>query len=308
MTAQPDLSVIVLSWNTRDLLRDCLRSVFAEAGPDFTMEVVVVDNASADGSADMVASEFPDARLVRNAANEGYARGNNIALALVAGRRICLLGSDTRIHQGALRRLAAFLDATGAGAVAPRLVNADGSVQRACMRFPTLATALCYDTPLSLLPPGRKEMDRYFMRDFDHLATRRVEQPPGTCLMLGRRAFEAVGPMDEQLWLFFNDVDWCLRLRQRGFAAWYVADAEVTHHLGRSTAQFPQFGVEWHRNRLAYYRKHYGAAGLLAVRPALAWVAIRECFRMRRHYRGKQGYASACRQVLRALWELLKPR
>jgi GT2 family glycosyltransferase len=301
----PDLTVIVLSWNTRDLLADCLESLEgARRGTE--LQAIVVDNASADGSAEMVAARFPWVELVRNATNRGYAGGVNDGLALARGAKICLLGSDTRVAPDALARLCAFLDEhPECGAAAPRLVNPDGRTQRACMRFPTLRTVLWWDTFLSRWWPRNRELERYEYRDWDHRGTREVEQPPGTCLVVSRSLVDRVGPMDERLWLFFNDVDWALRMRAQGFRCWYVDDAEVVHHLGGSTRKFADFGAEWHRNRIAFYRKHHGVLGAALTKTAAAYVAVRECFRVRRFERSWRGAWPHCRTILGALWGML---
>jgi GT2 family glycosyltransferase len=300
-----DLSVIVLSWNTRELLGECLDAVDRGRG-NLEVEVIVIDNASSDGSSDFVANRFPAARLVRNAENRGYAAGVNQGLALATGAKVCLLGSDTRVAPGALPALCAFLDAhPNAGAVAPRLVNPDGSVQNACMRFPTLKTVLYWDTFLQAWFPKNRELRRYRYEDWDHRGTRLVEQPPGTCLVVPRAVVQRIGPMDERLWLFFNDVDWALRIRDAGLEIWYLDEAEVVHHLGASTKNYADFGAEWHRNRIAFYRKHYRFLGSVFAKTAATYVAFRQCFRVR----GIQGsWRSAwphCRTILKALGAML---
>jgi hypothetical protein len=301
----PDLSVIVLSWNTRELLGECLAALDRGRG-SLSVEVVVVDNASADGSADEVAARFPWARLIRNVTNRGYAGGVNDGLAAATGRLVCLLGSDTRVAPDALTRLCAFVDGRpDAGAVAPRLVNPDGSTQRACMRFPTLRTVLYWDTFLARWSPGGRELARYRYTDWDHRGTREVEQPPGTCLVVPRRTVDELGPMDERLWLFFNDVDWALRMRAAGLARWYVDEAEVVHHLGASTRKFGDFGAEWHRNRIAFYRKHFGFVGAALTKTAAVYVALRECFRVRGVERSWRGAWPHCRTILKALGGML---
>jgi N-acetylglucosaminyl-diphospho-decaprenol L-rhamnosyltransferase len=279
----PDLSVVVLSWNTKDDLRTCLSAVRAGTG-GLDVEVVCVDNASADGSPDMVAAEFPEVRLFRNAENTGYARGVNQGIREARGFRICLLGSDTEVAPDALPKLVAYLDVhPAAGAVAPRLVNfEDGATQRACMRFPKLRTALWWDTPLHAWFPESRELRRYRYRDFDHETSRDVDQPPGTCLVLLRSTVDRLGPMDERLWLFFNDVDWSMRLAGFGLKSHYLADARVKHREGGSTRKYADFGAEWHRNRIAFYRKHWGAVGVLLTKAVLVYVAIRQCFRIRK--------------------------
>jgi N-acetylglucosaminyl-diphospho-decaprenol L-rhamnosyltransferase len=279
----PDLSVVVLSWNTQDYLRVCLNAVRKGKGA-LDVETICIDNASSDGSADMVAAEFPEVRLFRNAENVGYARGVNQGIREARGSRLCLLGSDTEVFPDALPRLVAFLDAhPEVGAVAPRLVNfEDDETQRACMRFPRLRTALWWDTFLQAWFPKRFELARYQYLDFDHRTSREVDQPPGTCLVLRRETVDRLGPMDEKLWLFFNDVDWSMRLRTLGLKSWYLADARVRHRQGGSTRKYADFGAEWHRNRIAFYRKHWGARGAFLTKAALCYVAARQCFRVRK--------------------------
>jgi N-acetylglucosaminyl-diphospho-decaprenol L-rhamnosyltransferase len=300
-----DLSVIILSWNTRELLRQCLESLRGGTG-DLAAEVILIDNASSDGSADMVARDFPEVRLFRNAVNTGYAAGVNQGLRESRGERICLLGSDTRVLPDALPALAAFLDAhPEAGAVAPRLLNPDGSVQKGCMRFPTLTTVFWWDTPLQALWPESRELRRYQMRDWDHRGTRRVEQPPGTCLMLRRSMVERIGPMDERLWLFFNDVDWALRMHRARAPIWYVDEARIYHHLGRSTAQFPDFAPLWYQNRIAYYRKHYHVVGAALTKIHLVYAALRECWRTWCHVPFNRESRAYVRMVFGRMFELL---
>lgn len=304
-TVRPDLSVVVLSWNTRDLLAECLDALDRGRGA-LVVEVIVIDNGSRDASADMVASRYPWARLIRNSENRGYAAGVNQGLALATGARVCLLGSDTRGEPDALPRLCAFLDAhPKAGAVAPRLVNPDGTTQRACMRFPTLKTVLYWDTFLAKWFPNAPELRRYQYLDWDHRGTRLVDQPPGTCLVLPRAALDRLGPMDERLWLFFNDVDWALRLRAAGFEIWYVDDATVMHHLGGSTRHYSDFGAEWHRNRVAFYRKHFGFLGAFLAKTAVIYAAIRQCFRILATERSWRAARPHCRTILRTMGAML---
>lgn len=302
----PEVGVVVLSWNTKDDLRVCLTALRAGRG-GLDVEVVCIDNASSDGSADMVAAEFPEVRLVRNAENVGYARGVNQGIALARGARILLLGSDTEVFPDALPRLVAFLDARpDVGAVAPRLVNFDdGATQRACMRFPRLRTALWWDTFLQAWFPTSAELARYRYLDFDHATSREVDQPPGTCLLLRRETVERLGPMDERLWLFFNDVDWSMRLRDLGLKSWYLAEARVKHREGGSTRKFATFGVEWHRNRLAFYRKHWGVRGAWLCKAASTYVALRQCLRIRRDVGSWRAARPHVAAVRRALAELL---
>jgi GT2 family glycosyltransferase len=279
-----ELSIVVLSWNTRELTLACLGALARDtaAGP---REVVVIDNASEDGSAEAIAAAFPDVRLVRNAQNAGYARGNNQGVALAQGAFVLLLNSDTEVRPGAVDRLVAFLKAhPGHGAVGPKLVNPDGSVQKACQRFPGLLTALCFDTWIGRLWPGTLVERRYHYRDFDHLGSRDVEQPPGACFLMRTAEYRELGGFDEGLWLFFNDVDLCRRIWRRGRRIHYLAEAEVLHHGGASTKRFASMVVTWHRNRLAYYRKQYGVLAMPYLRAIVRMRALEEWLRARKKH------------------------
>ncbi|MBM4060806.1 MAG: glycosyltransferase [Planctomycetes bacterium] len=274
MTA-PVLSVVVLNWNTRELLLACLRALCAET-PRHPREVIVVDNGSQDGSADAVAAAFPLVRLLRNAENRLYAAGNNQGAAAARGEYLCTLNSDTEVRSGALDRLVDFLrEHPDYGACAPQLVDPDGSVQRACQRFPTFGSALCFDSWWGTWWPGSAIQRRYLMADFDHLESRDVEQPPGAVFVMRAAEWRACGGLDEQLSLFYNDVDLSRRLWRKGRRIRYVADAVVMHHRGASTRNFAKMLVLWHRNRLAYFGKHHGRCGRLWIRLCV-WLRIRE--------------------------------
>ena len=258
----PEISVVIPSWNTRELLRTCLATLRAARKPP--TEVIVVDNASHDGSAAMVAQSFPEVRLLVNEKNEGFARGCNQGMRVARGRYVLLLNTDTELAIDALELLHAFLERhADYGAVAPRLVHADGRTQRTCNAFPTLATALFFATPLERWCPDSRELRRYFLRDWDHEDERDVEQPPAACLLVRAAVLEEIGLFDERLWLFFNDVDLSRRMAEAGWKTRYLFGARVVHHVGASTKQFGDFVPEYQRNRLVYYRKHHGRmAGL----------------------------------------------
>ncbi len=300
------LSVVVLSWNTRELTLACLGSLLRER-PRHAREIVVVDNASEDGSADAIAA-LDGVRLLRNDKNRGYAGGNNQGAEAANGEYVCLLNSDTDVHPGALDRLVDFLiDNESHGAVAPKLVNLDGTVQRACMRFPGLLTALCYDTFLARFWPGSWVDDRYHMRDFDHQSSRDVDQPPGACFAMARAEYLAMGGLDEELFLFFNDVDLCKRLWQRGRRIHYLAAAEVTHHGGASTKGYRSFVVTWFRNRIAYYRKHYGRWSVPLLRLVARWRACEEWIALGRRHRDPEHRRAARAELRQFVREILAP-
>lgn len=268
------LSIVITSWNTRELLRRCLDSV-AAATREIESEVIVVDNGSNDGSAELVAMRFPDVILLRNADNLGFAIATNQGAALASAEYLLLLNSDTEVDRSALDQLVGFLESrSDYDGAAPRLLEPGGAVQRANMRFPRLRTAFAFGTPLERLRPNSRELTRYFARDFDYDRDGDVEQPPAACLLLRRAAWDELGGMDESLWLFFNDVDFCARLAQRGGRLRYLASAEVRHVGGASTASFTDFVPQWQGDRLRYYRKHHGPSGVVCVKLAVTWTFL----------------------------------
>jgi GT2 family glycosyltransferase len=263
MSGPLDLSIVILSWNTRELLRACLESLQRDRSR-FRREIIVVDNASQDGSADMVRADFPEVVLIANSANLLYAEGNNEGARRASGRYLCLLNSDTEVRPESLDRLLEFLQAhDDCAMVGPKLVNPDGSLQRGCNRFPGLLDPLLDSTPLGSFAPGRWWVDHTRMRDFDHAHSKDIDQPSGACMMVRREEFLAQGGLDPALSLFFNDVDLCLRWRRQGRRIHYLASAEVLHHAGASTKKYIELyrNALWFRNRATFYRKHYGAFG-----------------------------------------------
>lgn len=258
----PDLSLIVLSWNVRELLRGCLRSVGENVGTleRSNIEMLVIDNASTDGSADMVAAEFPEVRLIRNAENAGFARGNNAGIAASTGRYVLLLNCDTIVPAGALERLVAFMDAhPQAGACSPRLVRLDGTPQPyAFGNDPTLGYLL------------RRGLSRLLFRrslhDWGVAETIAVDWVSGACLLARRTAIEQVGGLDEAMFMYFEDNDWCRRMRLAGWQVCYVPGIEITHIGGAGLKQNPAARAAYYRSLARFYEKHYGLPGRLLLK------------------------------------------
>ena len=272
------VSVVIPSWNTRELLRNCLDSL--KVNLPMSSDVIVIDNASHDGSAKMVADEYKHVRLIRNPTNMGFAHACNQGVERARGAYVLFLNSDSEIRGNAVKQMVAFLEENVRyGACAPRLLNFDGTTQRTHMRFPTLATPFWFGTPMERWFPRSREIVRYFAHDFDYERDGDVEQPSAACLLMRRKALKKQQPLDESLWLFFNDVDLCVRLWEAGWRIRYKADAHVHHHGGMSTRQFADFVPEWHKNRLAYYRKHYGKAAGWIVKTCVGWTVVDHCVR-----------------------------
>jgi hypothetical protein len=269
------LSILIVNWNTRDLLRACLLSLrHACAGVEH--EVIVVDNASNDDSAVLVRAEFPEVRLIANADNRGFAAGNNEAYAAAQGNYIWLLNPDTEVLDDAARVMLDFLAAppTGRmGAVASALIDArTHRPQRSCRTFPTPAALWTEALGLARAFPRSRRFGFYRMGWWRYHDTRPVEQPMASSLLLKRQAIEAAGGLfDEQFPIFFNDVDLCWRLYQAGWEIWYLPSAHVLHHGGASTRQVrPEMIAESHRALRRFYEKHYRTS----VQPLLYYATL----------------------------------
>ena len=264
------LSICIVNWNTREYLRGCLASLHDHA-PDEPMEVIVVDNASGDSSAAMVAAEFPQVLLIANTDNAGYADGNNQALSRASGDVLLLLNPDVVAHKDTLARSLAFLRShPDCGALGCRLIGSDGETQRSVRGFPDPGPVLWEYLGLSRLFPRSQVFGAYRMSWFDYAQAAPVDQPMGTFLMIPRRALTQVGLMDPQFPIFFNEVDWCWRAKRGcGWQIWYTPDATLTHYGGGSTRQVkPAMVRESHRSLLRFYEKHY-RRGLF---PPLFWM------------------------------------
>lgn len=252
------LSVLIVSWNTRDLLRACLQSLrrYPLSEP---MEVWVLDNASRDGSAQMVMQEFPEAHLVALNDNQGYAAGNNILLRQAQGEYLLLLNPDTEVTKGALDTAVAFLRAhPEAAALGAKLVHPDGRVQASVRGFPEPQAVLWEYLGVARLFPRSRRIGGYRMRWFTYDRIAEVDQPMGTFLMLSRKAMDAIGLMDERFPIFFNEVDWCYRAKAQGWKIYFHPEVTVIHHGGASTRQVrPQMVWESHRSLQKFYEKHY---------------------------------------------------
>lgn len=262
MAEQRTLSVIVVNYNHGALLPACLDSVFSTA-KDLAPEVIVVDNGSRDGSVETIQRLFPPVRCLANGENLGFARAANQGLAQAHGEYLLLLNPDTELLPGALPGMVAFLaERPEAGAVGPRILNPDGTLQHSARSFPDYWTALSHRS--SLLTrwfPRNPLTRRYLLTDWDHGSLRQVDWVSGACLMTRRAVMEAVGPLDEAYFLFVEDVDWCRRVWEAGWKVYYLPEARVIHHMGvshyRSGRRVERAAIVGHyRGMLHYYRKY----------------------------------------------------
>ncbi len=267
-----DVSVIVVNWDTRDLLAQCLRSVYDTAA-GLSIEVLVVDNGSTDGSVEMVARDFPAASVIANPENVGFVRANNQALAVARGRYILLLNSDAVLLPDALRLLVEFADGhRRVGIVGPQVLNPDGSFQSSYMDFPNLFGELLLMTKFSKLVYGRHFPSHSPRRSQE---TRAVDWMQGACLMIRRETLDEIGGLDETFFMYSEEVDWCWRTRQAGWQIYYLPAARVLHWGGQSSSQAPaRRRVLVYGSKLLFLAKHHGPWAARLFKGALLTTSI----------------------------------
>ena len=283
-----DLAIVIVNYNTRDLLRDCLASVYDSRG-DFRFQVCVVDNHSSDGSVGMVRAEFPQARVIESPVNGGFAYANNLGLRAfgfteVEGgdtganpspenptstaelpRYVLLLNPDTILPPSALAGMLAFMDAhPEAGASGPRLVRPDGSLDLACRRsFPTPEVAFYRLVGLSKLFPHSRRFGRYNLTYLDPGEVAEVDSVVGACMIIRREAIQQVGLLDETFWMYGEDLDWAYRMKRAGWKVFYNPEVTVLHYKEAASRDDrvirPKTRYEFYRAMYVFYRKHYAA-------------------------------------------------
>lgn len=261
-----DISVVIVGWNARHYLELCLESLEA-APPRRSIETLVVDNASTDGSAEMIETRFPWVKLIKSGENLGFAKGNNLAIRQCHGRYVALVNPDVIVFPGCLDALADFLDQNPkVGNVGPRVFEPDMSMQSTCRRFPTLWNNFCDATGLAT----RFKNSRFFAGEhmfyFSHDRTLKVDVLVGCFSFIRREAFDAVGLLDEKMFMYGDDVDWCRRCWKAGWEVVFYPGAQAIHDRGKTTAPYPvRFAVAQQRSVLYYWSKYYGLFGRLGI-------------------------------------------
>jgi len=256
-----DVSIIIISWNTRDLLAQCLQSL-QQAIQNIQAEIIVVDNASKDASAQYVANHFPDVCLIRNDCNRGFAAANNQGYAVSKGRCILFLNPDTIVHKGSLQSMVHLLDSEDKmGACSCRLLNSDGSVQPNVRHFPSFRAMLQRYTIFKYFGLFESARAFYRMRGFAYNnKAAEVDQVMGAALMVKRAVLQKVGTMDEKLYLYFEETDLCYRIKQAGFRVYFTPDGEITHLARASSSLLGSDKVQamFFKSLFYYFRKHKG--------------------------------------------------
>lgn len=263
-----DLSIVIVTWNAREVLLDALASIEREVlsrrdEGRLEVETIVVDNGSLDGSVEAVRAAHPFAEVIALPENVGFAAGNNVGLRRAKGRHCVLLNSDTVVLPDALEKCVRYLDAhTDVGVVGPQLLNPDGSKQNCIHNFPSFATELVPKGLLETLLPARFPSKRY-----EHPEPIDVEAVLGACLFVRREVLEDVGLMPEDYFFFLEETDWCFRIRQAGWRVVHVPDAHVIHIFGASTKKKvpAETRIEYHRSLYHFFARNRGAGAARAV-------------------------------------------
>ena len=269
-----DLSIIIVNWNVCELLRQCLLSVARSAlvdeqepytwrlksRPIYSLEIIVVDSASSDGSAAMVRREFPNVILHVSTTNLGYTGGNNLGMKKSRGRLYLLLNPDTQVLNTALEQMISFLDEhPGTGVLGPKLLYPDGSVQSSRRRFPTICTALIESTFLQKWFPNHPLLHKYYVCDQPDDLVQTVDWVNGSCIMVRRQVVDQVGMLDEDFFMYSEELDWQKRIREQGWQVTYMPTAHVIHHEGKSSEQVVATKhIRFQKSKVRYFSKHHG--------------------------------------------------
>lgn len=259
-----DVSFVIVTWNSENEIGNCLSSIFSEVSCSF--EAIVVDNASSDSTLEII-KNFPEVKLIANSENLKFARGTNQGLEIAQGKFKMLLNPDTILTQNSIEKLIDFLEKNAKiGAIAPKLLNLDGSIQPSCRRFPTFRTLFFEMFFLSRIFPKSNFFSSYKMPDFSHNETCEVDQPQGAALLIKGQVLEEVGFLDENFPMFFNDVDFCFRIKKAGWKIYFLAESEVLHIKGASVYRVRKEMIKaLHESFFDYLKKHYSQEKLLLL-------------------------------------------
>jgi hypothetical protein len=258
------ISIIIVNWNTRDLLQSCLESVYKTIR-NISYEIIVVDNASRDGSVAMLQEKYPQVRLIQNEENRGFGAANNQAISIMTGRYALLLNSDAVLTDNAIRELFSFMEAQSDAAMAcGQLINADGSKQNSVTCFPNLLTLVTNTSILEYLFPKSYPSKRY-----NHDKPIEVDSCIGACLLVRKKAIEEVGMFDERYFFFFEETDWAYQMKQAGWKVFHVPTAFIYHFQGQSVGRDIQSRIEFYRSRYQFFRKWKSRPYFIVVRIAI---------------------------------------
>ncbi|HTC46688.1 MAG TPA: glycosyltransferase family 2 protein [Candidatus Aquilonibacter sp.] len=267
----PRISVVIVVWNAKKYVMECLESL-REHCSGICSEVIVVDNASSDGTPELVAEQFPEFKLIRNPGNFGFAKANNIGIAQSTGEYVCLVNSDVKFLDDCISPMIDYMAKHPAvGMVGPKMLAPDGRVWRSTMRYPTLWNHFCRALGLDIAFRKSRFFGGLLMSDFDHQTTTPVEVLNGWFVVVRRAAMDRVGLLDAQFFMYGEDVDWCYRFGKAGEGIVFFAEAGAIHYGGASSSNAPvRFYLELYRATWQYWRKHHGSVAQLGFLVAIA--------------------------------------
>ncbi len=255
-----DITIVIVNWNTQDLLKNCLDSV-CQTIKDISYEIIVVDNASTDGSANMLREEFPDVKIIENKENRGFGAANNQAFAVMKGRYALLLNTDAVLTEHAIRELFLFMeDHPETSLTCGQLLNEDGSRQNSIANFPTLITMSANTSLLEYIFPGRFPSKRYI-----HESPVEIESAIGACVLARKKAMDDIGVFDERYFFFFEETDWAYRMRSAGWKIYYVPSASIYHLQGKSVGESIRSRMEFYRSRYQFFHKYKNPAYVFII-------------------------------------------
>lgn len=271
-----DLSIVIVNWNARDYLKKCVASIYKDAtNPSF--EIIVVDNASSDGSTEMLRNEFPGVILIENKNNLGFGAANNKALKKCASEFVLMLNPDTEVLDGAFAAMVSFMRQNEkAGAVGAKLLNTDGTIQLTCARnFPTLITEFFWLTTLVRRFPKSRVVGKYLMSYWDHKDRREVDCLSGACIMARLEVLKRLNYFDEDYFMYGEDVDLCYCFKKAGWQVWYLPEAEIIHYGGASSKKIAATAAIYDRIAIkVFFKKHYGLLAAIAYRIMCSFIGF----------------------------------
>jgi len=268
----PLVSIVIVTWNGKRYAIECLESLEIESAT-LPVEIIVVDNCSTDGTPEAIRLQFPDVTLIENHANLGFAKANNIGMAESRGKYVCLINSDVVVPPGCLERMVEFIEARPEiGVLGPRMLSPNGRTGESVMMLPTVWNTLCCALSLDTIFPGSAFFRGFDMKAYPYDSVDIVEVLTGWFWMVRRKALQMVGGLDEQFFMYGEDIDWCHRFGAAGWRVVFYPDAAALHYGGASSELAPaRFYVEMRRANLQYFRKYYGTHGVLGYRTAV-WI------------------------------------
>ncbi len=263
--AAPDISIVVVTWNAKQYVLECLESLYAHPSSR-SMELIVVDNDSSDGTPEAIREGFPRVKLIQNETNMGFAKGNNIGMAAAKGRYLCLVNSDVVVPAGCIDTMLNYLERDPRiGLLGPKMLAPDGSIGLSVKNLPTVWNTFCVALGLHSLFPHSRALGGFEPRSFSYIDSAEVEVVSGWFWVARQEAIADVGRLDETFFMYGEDIDWCCRFRESGWRVVYCAEAEALHYGAASSSRTPaRFYVEMYRANLQYFRKHHVKASVLA--------------------------------------------